>query len=519
VVVPRFERIAACTVVLVIASLALPIAAGADWMGEQRFATPFLAMAHVAYALLIGVSLATLTRVSPRRWRASRVLAVGVILLVGLSLDYDPLEVDGVDLNPVSIANVARLEGAQRWEQQMRLGLPYPVVQIPDAGGTLLVGAMQMLDNGYLTDFQLARIGRSFEQPLDLRVVDQYEHEERRPDLMAIHPAFFLDRSYLHTRYLPPNPDGVLWARRDLAAAQLDAADVLVHDEPGFQLYLSQDTVWTAGPHGLVRCELIMKWTGAMPDTTMVLRGSIAGGDRDQVSLYPYQREANGTERIALLLGAPDRAGRFGVSLELVHGDRVSALGEVHVVEVIDEPAARIAAAGAALHAPPHRAVRRLAWLREQLVPRLGMTAFRALLDHLARADRRHEPSAGRDILKLRDNARLATLDDLDLIADLEPVAARAMLATCSAPARIACLGRVVDELRRLGYLRIVERVPELADELAAARARVDGATGAEKYELLVGLLLADPSDIALQRQLLVERHAVAEAGAFPALP
>jgi hypothetical protein len=82
--------------------------------------------------------------------------------------------------------------------------------------------------------------------------------------------------------------------------------------------------------------------------------------------------------------------------------------------------------------------------------------------------------------------------------------------------ARVACLGRVVDELRRLGYLGIVARVPEIADELARASGVLDRLPPASRYLALVGLTLADPARIALQRDLIALRRALSS---YPALP
>lgn len=162
------------------------------------------------------------------------------------------------------------------------------------------------------------------------------------------------------------------------------------------------------------------------------------------------------------------------------------------------------------------RAARRLAWLREQRIPRLGMTGFHAVTDALVRQDRRHGSLAGENVLRLRWNARLAALDHVPAaIRTAELAASRRVFAACPAPvaaspaSRVACLGRAVDELRRLGYLGTLARVPEVADELSRARDGVDRLAPAERYLTLVGLTLADPSQIALERDLLAVRRSL----------
>jgi hypothetical protein len=223
------------------------------------------------------------------------------------------------------------------------------------------------------------------------------------------------------------------------------------------------------------------------------------------------------------LLGAPDRPGPAALTIEIVRDDRVSAVEHALAVEVRSDDAAfaraaePIAADGAAM-----RAARRLAWLREQRIPRLGMTAFHRVVDELLERGARLEARAGEDVLTLRWNARLAGVERVpDAIRSAEVTIARRLFAGCpaateGAAARVACLGRVVDELRRLGTLGVVDRIPEIADELARARSTLGALPPAQRYEVLVGLTLADPSRIALQRELIALRRALER---YPVLP
>jgi hypothetical protein len=164
-------------------------------------------------------------------------------------------------------------------------------------------------------------------------------------------------------------------------------------------------------------------------------------------------------------------------------------------------------------------------WMREQLVPRLGIVQFHKLLHRLAHAVQKRAASAGRYIERFRRNARLATRENLPrAVRDAELVATRRLVSTCP-PAgagdgsqRILCLGRTIDELRRLGYLRTLARVPELRAELDAAASKLETLSSNARYRTLVGLVLADPSNLVWERALLSARAAVAAAGDFPEL-
>ena len=166
-----------------------------------------------------------------------------------------------------------------------------------------------------------------------------------------------------------------------------------------------------------------------------------------------------------------------------------------------------------------------IAWLREQAVPRLGMTAFRGLISDLQQADHDHSAAAGSQLMTLRWNARLATRESLPPpIRIAEATAVRSLFATCppatgdaAVATRILCLGRVVDELRRLGYLDALSHVPEIAHELADLRRDLDHFAPAQRNQAHVGLPLVTPPDLALQRLLLAQRRDLALD--YPDLP
>jgi hypothetical protein len=532
--VPRHARIAASLLVMLVASLALPLGAGEDWaMGERRFATPFLAMCHVAFAMFAGVCVAKLASAA-RVWRVAALAGLLVVALLTYKLVDKRLD-HPVKVDPLTIALIGESQGGARWEHQMRLGVPFGVTMIPDAGGSLIVGGMQMIDNAYLADFVLAHMGRYFGDPALLRQLNQYTHEERSPDLVDSSTAIgAIDTAYIGTRYLP-GPDH-LHARRDLVVvAAIEPGARPLFDDGRLQVYVSSETEPTAAPGGLVRCELIVAWSGA-PVGDIRIRGAIDGGERDELSLRPYQAGTTGTERRALLLGAPRRAGAAAATIEIVRGDDVLAREQAFAVEVRSDDAALAGAAQRILaDASTMRAARRLAWLREQQVPRLGMTSFRRVLRELADRDRRHGSLIGESLLALRWNARLASFERVPAaIRTAEVAIARRLVAACppgagpsGAPSepgasgappatRVACVGRAIDELRRLGYLGMVGRLPEVASELARAAGSLGSLPPEPRYQALVGLTLADPADIARQRELIALRRDLLR---YPELP
>jgi len=525
--VPNFRRISGSLLVLLVVSLALPITAGEDWGmgGGRRFSTPFLAMCHASFAVLAAGCIAAMTSATRRVWRIVATVGILVITVLTYRLLISRIHRSRPKFTEVTIAYIGAVQGGQRWEHQMRLGVPYGVTMIPDAGGSLLVGGMQMIDNAYLADFVMAHMGRYVGEPALLRQVNQYEHEERRPDLVDSSPAIgVIDPSYVGTRYL--DGPGHLLARGDLVAVPaIEASAPVLFDDGHLRVYLSSETELTAAPGALVRCELIVAWTDTTDGDRIRIRGTIEGGDHDEISLRPYQPGSRGIERRALLLGAPEHVGPAAATIEIVRDDHVIYRGHPFALDVRDDDAGFAHAAEQIVaDGSPMRAARRLAWLREQVIPRFGMTTFHRVIGELLGRDARHGSLAGEDLLQLRWNARLATFERVPAaIRSAELLLARRLFAACPAATstertalRVACLGRVVDELRRLGYLGMLARVPEIADELSRARGTVDGLPPEQRYQALVGLTLADPSSIALQRDLIALRRALLH---YPDLP
>jgi len=516
-----YRRLALVLMVMLVASLALPLTAGEDYaMGEHRFATPFLAMCHASFAVLVAVSIGFARSARPYAIGIAAVVATMVLPVV---VTIDRWRAPTPYLDVVSIGRVAEEEGALRWEHQMRIGVPYAVVIMPDAGGSTLVGGMQMVDDALLADYDFAHIGPYYGDPAILRQLNQYSHEERRADLASDSTAIgAFDLKYVGTRYL--KGPGSLLPRVDLVeAAEIDPRAQLLYGDDHLRVYLSPATVAIAAPGALVRCELIVAWFDQTPDD-VAIRGAL-DADRDEIQLQPYRPGARGIERRALLLGAPAREGAAPITLEISRGEQRLFAGKALDVNVTKDETA-IARAAEQILAEPSTlsAMRRLAWFREQRIPRFTMTRFCMTVRALHREDVERDPRAGKRVLSLRWNARLATFEELPRsIRTAELTAIRRLVSQCtqrtddaSRPQRVACLGRAIDELRRMGYLGVLDRVPELAAELTRARSQLAGLAPAQRYLLLVGLTFAFPSDMPLRRALIGQRRALE---IYPELP
>lgn len=503
--------LAAALVVMTAASLALPITAGEDFfMGERRYGTTFFAMSHLSFAVLVALLAG---------WRAHKAgarAAHAVLALLVVSLAIQRARGPAAYADVTSIPHVAGFEGGARWEQAMRLGVPNAVYSLSDAGGSSFVGGGQLVDNAYLADFDLAHQGRYFGAPALLRQFDQYVYEERRPDLLSDSTAIgVVDPRYVDARYVRGAP---LLVRRDLVeVAQVDASMHLIYADARLAVYLSDDTVQTVAPRGLLRCELVVAWAGTAPDDVRI-RGAIAGGEPDQIYATPHRPGWLGIERVGLLLNGPPIATRAPLELEIERGDDRVFAGVVASVDVTDDAAALAAAADAIVgDRSVDRAMRRLAWLREQSIPRLGSGRFHVIMHALANAAASSDRSGGRDVLLLRHDARPAHFVGVaDELAVRELVVAGRELATCdgaSGARRIECQGRAIDDMRRMGYFDVLARAPDVAAQLGVARAELDRRwpAGPDRYLALVGLTFAFPGDIWLRRALIATRKSLTE--------
>lgn len=505
------ERVGQILFVMLLAALVMPLVGGADWMGELRFGTPFLAVAHLAWAALLAVCLM-------RARRASAMFTAVAVACVGLLLRWDGVPAQPPQLSTVTTGLVAELWGARRWEAQMRLGLPYPVVLDPDVGGALFVGGMQLVDNAMLADYQTARMRHDDNrQPVDAGLVTQYELAERTPDLVNDNPAWPVNMAVVQKDYRR-GADGI-WTRKDLVEVPVPADAPLLLSDSSVRVYLSPDTVTTAAPGALVRIEVFVTWS-QVPDRSATLVAKLLG-DRDELTLAPYQPDEHGSERRAFLLGAPAKRGSYEVQLSLVRAGLPAFPAIAIPIDVVDSVEAERRATVLARSGAPLDGARRVAWLREQRVPRVSLADYREWFNELRTDDQKRSKMLGAVLRALRDNAELADLRGVtDGISAAEGIAIDRVLTTCPAGAdsqRALCLGHRIDSLRRLGYIGVLDRVPLIAKELTELHHRSVTWPTYERYRALVGIVLAAPWNLDAQRDLLHVRAQITDNN-FPPL-
>lgn len=508
---------------VMLASVVMPIIGGNDMMGEHRFATPFLAMSHVSIASLIAVVYGMRDSIAA----PSRRLLLALASLPVVAFAVTRTTGGEPTISTVTTSKVVEIHGVRRMQHQRRLGVINPVVIAPDAGGVLLFGSLQYIDNGYLTDFQMAHMTR------DLKVMTQYQTVERVADLADTNPTWgTFDRTQIPSVYLAPVEEH-MFARRSLVELGAPPPVDPTYAESGLRLYVSPETVLAAGPRGLVRIEVDVAWTSEDALTDMILSGSILGDD-DEIRLTPYGDLANkypatGIQRRALLLRAPPVPGAYDVVLKLRRGEndsfwtrsavRIEVLTPNRVQTAID---AIVNSTGSTAD----QVMRRFAWLREQYIPRLSQQTLRKLQRQLVRAYVDNSPAAGRIVSRLIWDARLASLSEelpAEFRAAEQQVVERVLNnATCSSPSspehRALCIGRSIDRLRRFGYFGVLGRLPTVRAALLDVNVKLKQLDRPQMYVALVGLNLAMPENVQVQKRVLRARDAFASSYSWPAL-
>ncbi len=495
-------------------STLLPGFKGSDWMGEHRFATALFATGHIAFGLLVGACYSSGGTAHARRAQLSAGALV-VAAAVLLHLRGNPI-LSPPPLHPITIGEIAYEQGARRIDHQRRLGLINPTVILPDAGGSQLVGGFRMLDSGRLTDYQLAHLWGTRPR---LPEINQYEHQEQRADLVDGNAIAFwsFDLAQIGWHFLR-NPDLRMLPRRELVeVADLPAGLTPVIDQPDCRIYVSESTVWTAAPSGLVRVEVLVQRASAVGIRNIRATARLGDHDTDTARLVPYGDDLGpGIERRAFLLGAPAAAGRYDVTLtvQLPDGTTPQTVA-IGVVEVLADPQRRAEAIRQRLTQPgvdARQQARLLATFREQSIERLRHRDWVAQADglHLASLKRSAEQSVF--LARLTWDARMASQQDVPHELDsLSATVIDAVLqdAGCEkrAPAdTILCLGQTVDWLRGLGYFGVADRL-DVRQQSAAVFARLDGADLPVRYRALVGLTLLWPADMTRQKELLALRE------------
>lgn len=202
---PRWPDWVAVVIVLAEAS-AVYLLLPTDWMGEYRYATPVF----VGAAMVVGAACAQLPGRLP--------VIVAALLAASLSLVMVPRTLAFAAHPPRQGCYVAVLEGRLYNSYAAALGLEYPVLMIPDVGGSALVGGFRIADLGALADKRVAEI-RSRPDNWTPALVD-YVVDEVQPDIIAAGPLWapgFTENVKFMGAYVEFGvPDGYHFVRRDL---------------------------------------------------------------------------------------------------------------------------------------------------------------------------------------------------------------------------------------------------------------------------------------------------------------
>jgi hypothetical protein len=158
------------------AYLAMP----GDWMGEYRFATPFLLVGTVWATIEIGHGFASMDSGGARR-AAMLTAIVAVTLLLGRQTVH-ALDYRARPALPFQTVEQHFRETFSSWNEE--LGLEDAEVLLPDVGGALWTRTVRVRDLVGLTDRRIARI------PSESAEMRTYILEELRPEFIRIHGAW-----------------------------------------------------------------------------------------------------------------------------------------------------------------------------------------------------------------------------------------------------------------------------------------------------------------------------------------
>lgn len=527
---PRTERLAVALLGFTAASLALPLAAGGDWMGQHRFATSFLMLGHLSFA---GATCMVWAAASRGRWADALWRIVPGFGLAGavMALYADGREEYRAFLRSkyVGFAMIADVEGFERVRVQRYLGLIDPVVALPDVGGSAVVGDFQLVDTAYLADYHMARLRR------DESLVRQYERDERRVDLAEYHGWAF-DKSLVGTDYLPvahfnaeedyPNFWPAYAVRRDLVeTSEPGPGSIRLGERGGLEAYLSGHTVLVGAPDGILRVEVLLGTRGGAWDPDCEVRVSLEASAEQRKVFYlspladkPFEPTPGRYYRHGFLLTLPSRPGDYGLNVELCAGGDARPV-DARVTVAVRAPASLANAELAAQMGEGGSWAADAGWvaqLKEQLVARLSTTERLRLTERFRASyrDAHRTDVAAYDAL-VEDSqpaflrpapAAVRALEDQVLRAAASRALQRWNEGAAAVGARTLSIGRVIDDLRRFGFL---DRTRE--GILRSVRRDVERGGDSPKdpvdaYARALGLALLVPQNARYQ-ELLEERR------------
>ncbi len=151
-----------------------------DWMGEFRFATPFLVF---FYAHAVVITHAFIASFKVAAWRRKAVVAVMAVAFVGGSVFMFVQRSASFAKKPtVSFATVAESYGHRFNRIADRLGVEGGSMLLPDIGGTLYYSKLRIYDMGGLCDKTIAKTLRG-----DQRAFYDYVFEVMKPTFIHTH--------------------------------------------------------------------------------------------------------------------------------------------------------------------------------------------------------------------------------------------------------------------------------------------------------------------------------------------
>lgn len=523
---------------LVPTALALPVVGGRDWMGEHRFGTAYLATVHLLFVVVLAGARAPAWLSRRSRLRAAVATAVPLLAVAAVGTMHRRVS-NFYGKQRATIDNVMDLQGLVRVDVQRHLGLFEPVVALGDAGGSRLVGKMQLVDTLALTDFHVPHVRA------DPQLLHRYQMGERSIDIAVWHgagalPAQAFGSELVSIAAFPESPR-TFWVRRDILTLDaLPASAVLLGQMGGVRIWASPATIWQVAPGAYARIELILQLdpdahAGEHPGRGLITARLEDAHEPDMENL-PILGATAGSEtslelrpgaycRQSFLLRGPRGFGRYRVTLVGGLPGPPLSIGEIEVIDpnsLTAEHVERILGGSAVTLV---ERAGRLAQLQEQLQPRRPRAEVAGDLAKLRRLaiERRWDMLAVRDRLwadfaapppippwlapwaeALKDSAAVEVERSLGIARDQQP----------GAEVRIAdallTAGRLVDQLRRRRVTGVLDPSASrrgLRTALRAARDRVVSFQDlGQRYRALVGLTLLDPGDMHLQRALLVAR-------------
>jgi hypothetical protein len=161
-----------------------------DWMGADRFATPFIIFFYTYSAMTLGVFLGLL----PIRggYRTALVVAVVVLAIIFSAVFFCKRSIGFASVPVFPMAEVARHFALRYNVYAKELGIKEGSILIPDVGGMLYYSKLRVYDLGGLCDRTIAHnLGLQFGKTTNYENLLNYIFERTKPTFIVLHGAWF----------------------------------------------------------------------------------------------------------------------------------------------------------------------------------------------------------------------------------------------------------------------------------------------------------------------------------------